>query len=190
MLSPIPVPAGFLPIGKRLSCGLVIVNDQAQLLLCHVTGHEHWDLPKGGIGDDETPLQAALRETCEETGLCLDAADLMDLGCLPYRTRKELHLFAARVARLDTGLLWCESRFDDASSGTRLPEMDGYGWFGFGEIPVQCTRKLSAVLRERLDLPGILAELRHCPLAVPRVTPAPAPLLAPSTWLPPTRLSA
>ncbi len=190
MLAPTPVPSGALPFGKRLSCGLVVVNDQAQLLLCHVTGHDHWDLPKGGIADDENPVQAALRETCEETGLCLDAADLLDLGCLPYRSRKDLHLFAARVPCLDTGLLWCESRFDDASSGNRLPEMDGYGWFSFSDVPVQCTRKLSAVLRERMDLAAVLAELRLRPLAMPRVMPAPAPLLAPSTWLPPVRLSA
>ena len=32
---------------RRLSCGIVIVNDARELLLCHVTGHDHWDLPKG-----------------------------------------------------------------------------------------------------------------------------------------------
>lgn len=179
-----------VPFGKRLSCGLVVVNDHAQLLLCHVTGHEHWDLPKGGIAEDETPVEAALRETCEETGLCLQADDLLDLGRLPYRARKDLHLFAARVSNLDPALLWCESRFDDATSGTRLPEMDGYGWFGFSEVPVQCTRKLSAVLREGLDLPALLKQLQQRPPADVQLLPAPAPLKAPSTWLPPPRLSA
>lgn len=179
-----------LPFGKTLSCGVVLLNDQGELLLCHVTGHDHWDLPKGGITPDESPLQAALRETREETGLCLEAAAMLDLGVLPYRERKQLHLFAARVPRFDSGLLWCESRFDDAGSGARLPEMDGYGWFRFQDIPVQCTRKLSAVLRDRLDLPALLARLRQHPLARVRVLPAPPPQRAPSTWLPPPRLSA
>ena len=54
----------FLP-ARKLSCGIVILNDAAELLLCHVTGHDHWDLPKGGAMAGETPLQAALRETAE-----------------------------------------------------------------------------------------------------------------------------
>ena len=53
---------------RRLSCGILILNAQHELLLCHVTGQDHWDLPKGGAHADESPLQAALRETREETG--------------------------------------------------------------------------------------------------------------------------
>ncbi len=167
------------PFGKRLSCGLVIVNDAAELLLCHVTGHDHWDLPKGGMVAGETTLQAALRETCEETGLLLDGSGLVDLGRLPYRARKDLHLFAARLPRIDPALMWCESRFDDAASGRRLPEMDGYGWFAFGEVPQRCTRKLSTVLRGRLDLHGLLSQLQQQPPAAARALPPPAtsPLL-------------
>ena len=87
---------------RRLSCGLVIVNDARELLLCHVTGHDHWDLPKGGAMAGETALQAALRETREECGLELDAEMLVDLGRLPYRARKDLHLFGVHLPRLDT----------------------------------------------------------------------------------------
>lgn len=190
MLSPLPLPTSRLSFGKRLSCGIVILNDAAELLLCHVTGQDHWDLPKGGAADDEAPLQTALRETQEETGLVLEAADLLELGRVPYRARKDLHLFAARVPRFDTGLLWCESRFDDDASGTRLPEMDGFGWFAFADVPVQCTRKLSAVLRERLDLPDLLQQLRRRDISVPKFMPAPATVPAASTWLPPPRLIA
>ncbi len=150
--------------GKRTSCGVVVVNDDAELLLCHVTGQDHWDLPKGGLNEGETPLQAALRETREETGLTLDAAGLLDLGRMPYRTRKDLHLFATRLPRIDPGLLSCESRFSDSATGARLPEMDGFGWFPFSEIPQRCSAKLAAVLTQRLDLPGLLTRLHESPV--------------------------
>lgn len=163
---------------RRLSCGIVIVNDADELLLCHVTGHDHWDLPKGGAMAGETALQAALRETREECGLDLDAEALLDLGRLPYRARKDLHLFGARLPRLDTATLHCDSRFTEAGSGQRLPEMDGFGWFAFAQVPRLCTRKLAAVLCDRLDLPALLARLRqHAAVSALR-TPAevPAPL--------------
>ena len=151
-----------LNFGKRISCGVVVVNDDAELLLCHVTGQDHWDLPKGGLDEGETPLQAALRETREETGLALDAARLLDLGRMPYRTRKDLHLFATRLPRIDPGLLCCESRFSDRATGARLPEMDGFGWFPFSQIPQLCTAKLAVVLMQRLDLQELLERLPQC----------------------------
>ncbi|MDP1648693.1 MAG: NUDIX domain-containing protein [Rubrivivax sp.] len=146
---------------RRLSCGIVIVNDAHELLLCHVTGHDHWDLPKGGAMAGETPLQAALRETREECSLALEPSALLELGRLPYRARKDLHLFGARLPRVDTGTLHCESRFTDGTTGARLPEMDGFGWFPFTQVPQLCTRKLTAVLHERLDLAAMLARLRE-----------------------------
>jgi 8-oxo-dGTP pyrophosphatase MutT (NUDIX family) len=162
---------------KRLSCGVVILNDQAELLLCHVTGQAHWDLPKGGLNDGETPLQAALRETREETGLLLDGHALLDLGQMPYRSRKDLHLFATRLPRLDTNALWCESAFSDLISGQRRPEMDGYGWFAFDAVASRCTRRMAVVLQQRLSLQGLLAQLQDSGLQSPCidiVQPAPS----------------
>lgn len=148
----------FLP-ARKLSCGIVILNDAAELLLCHVTGHDHWDLPKGGAAPGETPRATALRETREETGLVLDDEPLLDLGRLDYRPRKDLHLFAALQPRWDPARLVCESRFSSAS-GQRLPEMDGFGWFAIDQIRPHLTPRLAAVLCERLDLAALLQQLR------------------------------
>ena len=154
-----------LSTARRLSCGILILNPQHELLLCHVTGQGHWDLPKGGRNAHESPLDAALRETREETGLVFAAEALVDLGRMPFRTRKDLHLYATLLPRLDPATLVCESRFHDRASGRRLPEMDGFGWFAFDAIAAHCSRKLTAVLTEGIDLRALLARLHRAEAA-------------------------
>jgi len=159
------VPAMDLFAPRKLSCGVVIVNDAAELLLCHVTGQDHWDLPKGGAHDGESALAAALRETREETGLALDASQLVDLGRRAFRPRKDLHLFATLMPRIETADLVCESQFSCRRSGRDRPEMDGYGWFAFSRLAEYCRPAMTKVLTQQLDLPGLLQRLQR-PLPV------------------------
>ena len=144
---------------RRLSCGILILTGKRELLLCHVTGQDHWDLPKGGAHGDESPLQAALRETREETGLELAADALLELGRVDYRPKKDLHLFATLMPRFDLARLHCDSHFAQAATGQRLPEMDGYGWFGFERIGELCTPKMTAVLTGRVNLERVQQDL-------------------------------
>lgn len=148
---------------KRLSCGVVILNRDRELLLCHVTGQNHWDLPKGGIDPGETPLDAALRETREESGLRLQPDALFDLGRFAYTSKKNLHLFATLMPRFDLKELRCESRYLDRYSGRQLPEMDGFGWFAFERVAALCTPKMATVLGSRIDLDSVLAQLTGAP---------------------------
>jgi 8-oxo-dGTP pyrophosphatase MutT (NUDIX family) len=148
---------------QRLSCGVVVLNVQRELLLCHVTGQNHWDLPKGGIDAGETPREAALRETREETGLQLDAEQLTELGRYKYTAKKDLHLYATLLPRLDLSAFRCESRYLEHASGRHMPEMDGFGWFGFDRIAALCTPKMAAVLRTRLDLDRVVDGLLAAP---------------------------
>jgi putative (di)nucleoside polyphosphate hydrolase len=156
---------------KRLSCGVVILNPGRELLLCHVTGQNHWDLPKGGIDPGETPVEAAVRETREESGVRLDADMLLDLGRFHYTNKKNLHLFATCMPRIELKDLRCETRYHDRWSGRQLPEMDGYGWFGFGRIGQLCTPKMAQVLTVRIELDAVLERLIAAPAAAPRLPP-------------------
>jgi len=151
---------------KRLSCGVVILNPDRELLLCHVTGQNHWDLPKGGIDAGETPIQAALRETREECGLRLEAETLLDLGRFRYTTKKDLHLFATFTERIELRELRCESHYLDRLSGRSLPEMDGFGWFAFERAQALCTPKMATVLGERIELDRVLERLMTVPQQV------------------------
>lgn len=136
---------------RRLSCGIVVLAPTRELLLCHVTGQRHWDLPKGGIHDGETPAEAARRETREETGLDFAPESLLDLGRFAYTAKKDLHLFAAPSPRVDPASLCCESTFVERGSQRRLPEMDGFGWFGIERLGELCTPRMATVLTEALE---------------------------------------
>jgi len=53
-----------------LSAGVVVVrkqNDEWRYLLLRAYGN--WDFPKGVVEGEEEPLEAAIRETAEETGI-------------------------------------------------------------------------------------------------------------------------
>lgn len=149
----------FFSRNRRLSCGIVVLAPSRELLLCHVTGQRHWDLPKGGINEGETPVQAAVRETVEETGLAFAPQALLDLGHFAYTGKKDLHLFAALSARVDPAALCCESTFVERGSSRRLPEMDGFGWFALDRLHELCTARMAAVLSAAIDLDRVLDAL-------------------------------
>lgn len=55
----------------RKAAGILFVSPEKEILLMRRTGKDHqgeWALPAGGIEKDETPEQAARRETKEEAG--------------------------------------------------------------------------------------------------------------------------
>ena len=157
---------------KQLSCGILVLNDRAELLMCHVTGAWHWDIPKGGIEPGEPPEAAALRETREECGLDLAGEPLLDLGRLAYQRSKDLHLYAVRVPAFDVGLCHCSSRYTDAW-GRQRQEMDGFEWTPFDRVLRRSARHLGLLLTQTLSLPGLLARLQAAPHppAAPRWLP-------------------
>ena len=141
----------------------MVLLEARELLLCHVTGQRHWDLPKGGIHPGETPIDAALRETQEETGLRLCADALLDIGCHAYTSRKDLHLFACLSPRIDPRELHCPSSFVDRVSGRARPEMDGFGWFAIDRLGELCTSRMAAVLVQALDAGRVVDTLAAPP---------------------------
>jgi putative (di)nucleoside polyphosphate hydrolase len=134
-------------MAREISCGVLLLNERRQLLLAHVTGQRQWDIPKGLPEPGEAPAAAALRETFEETGVVLAAAQLRDLGVVPYRPGKDLHLFLALVdsRTTDPGACACSSFFTDRFGRSR-PEVDAFRWAALDEVATLCTPRLAAVL--------------------------------------------
>jgi 8-oxo-dGTP pyrophosphatase MutT (NUDIX family) len=127
--------------GIATSCGTLVINDAGQILLCHVTGMNHWDIPKGMQEPDELPLKAAQRELHEETGLAFDDGMFAELGSYDYQKNKRLHLFKVNVpsGRVTLSDLRCTSYFAHRITGRPTPEMDGFRWARREELRALCT---------------------------------------------------
>ncbi|GJH09521.1 NUDIX hydrolase [Caballeronia novacaledonica] len=139
---------------RTVSCGVVILNGQGDVLLCHATETTHWDVPKGAADPGESPREAALRELVEETGIVLPAGRLKDLGRFVYRRDKDLHLFAVRVGEDEVQIenCVCESYFPRYSDGTMIPEMDGYRWVSPADVDTFASRSLARLFQTTLSL--------------------------------------
>jgi 8-oxo-dGTP pyrophosphatase MutT (NUDIX family) len=147
-----------------VSSGILVLDPQAELLLCHATGTPRWDIPKGVGEPGEDARATAVRETAEETGLVFEPDDLLDLGSFPYLRQKDLHLHAALVERIDLAPCRCSTRVPDRS-GRMRPEMDAYAWVPFDALATRAGKSLVAVLTGKLALPQLLADLAARPRA-------------------------
>ena len=120
----------------KISCGIILVSDVDKILGCKPTNrpHRYYDIPKGELDENETPLECAIRETREETGLEIPENILTDLGEFDYLPQKRLHLYKCNYNIEDLSKLVCISHFYDEKRMKYFPEISGYKLFNFDEI--------------------------------------------------------
>lgn len=91
-----------------------------------------WSIPKGEIGDDESPLEAARREFREELGVEPPEGDYAELGTFAYASGKRVIVFVAdgsefTASEFDFGTFDLE--WPPRSGRTRaFPEVDRAEW--------------------------------------------------------------
>ena len=70
----------------RLGVGLVIINDQLEIFTGRrLDNTKAWQMPQGGIDNNEIPLEAAYREMYEETGIRKSKVTLLNQTKTWYR---------------------------------------------------------------------------------------------------------
>jgi putative (di)nucleoside polyphosphate hydrolase len=141
---------------KTTSFGVLITNEQGQLLMAHATGRKHWDIPKGGAEEGESARNAAVREVREETGIELAPDSLEEIGRMRYLSAKDLHLFRVTLHTRDCDIASCKctSFFPHPASGAMTPEVDRFKWVDVVDIPTHAAKSMTALLR---TLPGFEA---------------------------------
>jgi len=111
-----------------LSCGAVVVRQaESGWLTVMLRAYRNWDFPKGASEAGEQPLQTAIREVGEETGI----ADLrfpwneryFDTG--PYNRGKVARYFLAETATQDVRM--------GVSPELGRPEHHEFRWLSFDE---------------------------------------------------------
>ena len=131
---------------KQVSAG-VLITRKGNLLLGHATNNKHWDIFKGKIEIGESPIEAAIRELKEESGISVTAENLEDLGEFSYTKKKNLHLFlyVDSDEKIDAGDCYCHAKVGDDH-----PEMDAFKWVDFSEIGCYCVASMTKVLNKIL----------------------------------------
>ena len=126
---------------KERSFGAVVVDEKGRYLLVKHRYGGHWDFPKGHMEGDESPLEAALREVLEETGLELELFGEHVLKS-PYSPKAGVEKTVEFYIGRGIGIVDIQEA-----------EIEDCGYFSFEEALMKITYEESkAVLREASEL--------------------------------------
>jgi putative (di)nucleoside polyphosphate hydrolase len=78
--------------GFRPNVGIIIFNDDGQLLWTKRLGQDAWQFPQGGVQRHESPEEALLRELNEEVGLAPEDVEIIACTDRWLRYRLPRHL--------------------------------------------------------------------------------------------------
>jgi 8-oxo-dGTP diphosphatase len=121
-----------------ISAAIIVDGDHVLMVRRRVKeGELMWQFPAGGIEDGETPEQAAVRETLEETGLEVKAVRLLGDRVHPKTGRR---MFYTACEVLDG-----EARVADAD------ELDAVAWAAHGELSTYVPYGLFDKVQAHLD---------------------------------------
>lgn len=151
---------------SRNSAGVLLyrVRDGAvEVLLVHPGGpfwvnkdQGAWSVPKGEVGADELPFDAARREFEEETGTSPDG-DFVALSPVKQKGGKTVHAWAV-AGDLDPAAIRSntfEMEWPPRSGKRRaFPEVDRAGWFSLDEARERILKAQAPLLDELARLLG------------------------------------
>jgi predicted NUDIX family NTP pyrophosphohydrolase len=155
---------------SRKSAGLLVYREQdnrlPEVFLVHPGGpfwarkdDGAWSIPKGELGDEEQPLQAARREFEEETGVAMTGT-FEPLEPVKQPGGKVVHAFLVRGDLDATGIKSNQFQMEwPPRSGIQrpFPEVDRAAWFSIDVARRKMTKGQASLLEQlerRLGVAG------------------------------------
>lgn len=124
--------------GYRANVGIILTNNDKQVLWARRMGQNAWQFPQGGMQTHETPEQALWRELDEEIGLNKHDADIVAVShrWLRYRLPKRLIRHHAHPLCIGQKQKWFLLRLTQPDSHINLatsaePEFCEWRWVDF-----------------------------------------------------------
>lgn len=124
--------------GFRPNVGIILCNDDNQVLWAQRAQHDSWQFPQGGIKAHETAEQAAYRELMEEVGLSPQHVELLATtrNWLRYRLPKRYLRYGNKPLCIGQKQRWFLMRFTGNEQDVRLdlhekPEFDDWRWVDY-----------------------------------------------------------
>ena len=124
--------------GYRLNVGIILCNQDNELLWARRIGQDAWQFPQGGIQSSESPYNALLRELHEEVGLT--AQDISVIGStrdwLKYDLPKHLIRHGSKPLCIGQKQIWYLLRLEGEESNIILnhsqkPEFEEWRWVSY-----------------------------------------------------------
>ncbi len=124
--------------GFRPNVGIILCNQQNQVLWAQRAQHDSWQFPQGGIKPKETPEQAVYRELMEEVGLTPEHVEVIGVtrGWLRYRLPKRYLRQGNKPMCIGQKQRWFLLRFVGNEEDVKLdsyekPEFDDWRWVDY-----------------------------------------------------------
>ena len=121
--------------GYRPNVGIIVANDNGQVLWARRLGQDAWQFPQGGIRSDETPEEALYRELAEEIGLSPSDVEVVGntQGWLRYQLPSRHIHYRRKPVCIGQKQIWFLLRLVTTEKHVKLdnsenPEFDHWCW--------------------------------------------------------------